>query len=204
MSHDTSWGRRRFLGNAAATVAAAKLGMVGSARAQSTIGNPARAMSGAPEPHALFGPLKQVDAGVLNVGYAEAGPANGPPVILLHGWPYDIHSFVEVSPLLAKEGFRVIVPHLRGYGTTRFLSGTTMRNGQQAAVALDIVALMDVLAIERARLAGFDWGARTANGVAALRPRSSSGRPLRRRGTSTTPRSTAARRRSTIPTMWPS
>jgi pimeloyl-ACP methyl ester carboxylesterase len=111
--------------------------------------NPTPATRGAPEPRAQFGPLKQVDAGVLNVGYAEAGPAKGPPVILLHGWPYDIHSFVEVSPLLAKEGFRVIVPYLRGYGTTHFLAGPTKRNGQQAALALDTVALMDALGIER-------------------------------------------------------
>ena len=170
MSDDTSCDRRRFVGNAVATLAAAKLGMVGSARAQATTTNPRRATPGGPEPRASFGPLKQVDAGVLNVGYAEAGPANGPPVILLHGWPYDIHSFVEVSPLLAQKGFRVIVPYVRGYGTTRFLSGATMRNGQQAAVALDTTLLMDALGIERAVLAGFDWGARTANCVAALWP----------------------------------
>jgi pimeloyl-ACP methyl ester carboxylesterase len=132
--------------------------------------NTTRATRGGAKPPASFGPLKQVDAGVLNVGYAEAGPANGPPVILLHGWPYDIHSFVEVSPLLAKAGFRVIIPYLRGYGTTHFLSGATKRNGQQAALALDTVALMEALGIERAVLAGFDWGARTANCVAALRP----------------------------------
>ena len=170
MSDDTSRGRRRFLGNAVATLAAAKLGMVAPAHAHSTITNPAGATRGGLGPHASFGQLKQVDAGVLNVGYAEAGPANGPPVILLHGWPYDIQSFVEVTPLLAKEGFRVIVPYLRGYGTTHFLSDATKRNGQQAAVALDTVALMDALGIERAVLAGFDWGARTANCVAALWP----------------------------------
>jgi pimeloyl-ACP methyl ester carboxylesterase len=117
-----------------------------------------------------FGVLKQVDAGVLSVGYAEAGPEDGQAVILLHGWPYDIHSFVEVSPLLAKEGFRVIVPYLRGYGTTHFLSSNTVRNGQQSVVALDAIALMDALKIDRAVLAGFDWGARTANCVAALWP----------------------------------
>jgi pimeloyl-ACP methyl ester carboxylesterase len=170
MSDETRRGRRRFLESVVATLAAAKLGLVGSANAQSTMTGSARTTPGGPQSRAAFAPLKQVDAGVLNVGYAEAGPANGPPVILLHGWPYDIHSFVEVSPLLAKAGFRVITPYLRGYGTTRFLSGATKRNGQQAALALDTIALMDALGIERAVLAGFDWGARTANCVAALRP----------------------------------
>jgi pimeloyl-ACP methyl ester carboxylesterase len=117
-----------------------------------------------------FRPLKQVDAGVLNVGYAEAGPADGPAVLLLHGWPYDIHSYVEVTPLLAAAGYRVVVPHLRGYGTTRFLSSATFRNGQQAALAVDTIALMDALKIEQAILAGYDWGARTANIIAALWP----------------------------------
>jgi pimeloyl-ACP methyl ester carboxylesterase len=117
-----------------------------------------------------FGPLKQVDAGRLNVGYAEAGPPDAPVVILLHGWPYDIHSFADVTPLLAARGYRVIVPFARGYGTTRFLSGGTPRNGQQAALAADVIALMDALGIETAILAGFDWGARSANVVAALWP----------------------------------
>jgi pimeloyl-ACP methyl ester carboxylesterase len=117
-----------------------------------------------------FGSLKQIDAGVLNVGYAEAGPTDGPAVILLHGWPYDIHSYVDVAPLLAEAGYRVIVPYLRGYGTTRFLSSETIRNGQQSVLALDIIALMDALKIEKAILAGFDWGARTANVIAALWP----------------------------------
>ncbi len=117
-----------------------------------------------------FGPLKQVDAGVLDVGYAEAGPADGPAVVLLHGWPYDIHSYVEVAPLLAAAGYRVLVPYLRGYGTTRFLSAATLRNGQQSALGVDVVALMDALGIDRAIVAGFDWGARTANIVAALWP----------------------------------
>jgi pimeloyl-ACP methyl ester carboxylesterase len=117
-----------------------------------------------------FGTLKQVDAGVLNVGYAEAGPADGPAVLLLHGWPYDIHSYVEVAPLLVAGGYRVVVPYLRGYGTTRFLSSGTFRNGQQSAPAVDTVALMDALGIEQAILGGFDWGARTANVVAALWP----------------------------------
>ena len=105
-----------------------------------------------------FGALKQVDAGLLSVGYAEAGPADGPAVLLLHGWPYDIHSFAEVTPVLASAGYRVIVPFVRGYGTTRFLSDGTVRNGQQAAVAVDVIALMDALGIQRAILAGFDWG----------------------------------------------
>ena len=117
-----------------------------------------------------FGSLKQIDAGVLNVGYAEAGPTDGPAVILLHGWPYDIHSYVDVAPLLAEAGYRAIVPYLRGYGTTRFLSSETLRNGQQSVLALDIIALMDALGIEKAILAGFDWGARTANVIAALWP----------------------------------
>ena len=117
-----------------------------------------------------FGPVEQIDAGVLKVGYAEVGPADGPPVILLHGWPYDIHTYVDVAPLLAAEGYRVIVPYLRGYGTTRFLSDATMRNAQQSALAADVVALMDALGIEAATIGGCDWGARTANIVAALWP----------------------------------
>ncbi len=117
-----------------------------------------------------FGALKQIHAGVLNVGYAEVGPTDRPAVILLHGWPYDIHSYGDVAPLLAKAGYHVIVPYLRGYGSTRFLSRETLRNGQQSALALDIIALMDALAIEKAIVAGYDWGARTANIVAALWP----------------------------------
>jgi pimeloyl-ACP methyl ester carboxylesterase len=122
------------------------------------------------ETSASLGPLKQIDAGLLSIGYAEAGPAEGPAVILLHGWPYDIHSYVAVAPLLAAQGYRVIIPYLRGYGTTRFLAKDTFRNGQQSVVAVDAVALMDALEIERAVLAGFDWGARTADIVAALWP----------------------------------
>jgi pimeloyl-ACP methyl ester carboxylesterase len=117
-----------------------------------------------------FGSLKQIDAGVLNVRYAEAGPTDGPAVILLHGWPYDIHSFLDVAPLLAEAGYRAIVPYLRGYGSTSFLSSETLRNGQQSVLALDIITLMDALGIEKAILAGFDWGARTANVIAALWP----------------------------------
>jgi len=159
------YDRRRFLGTAILTMAAAELAMSGYADAQSKTISPIR-----PGTNTSFAPLKQIDAGVLNVGYAEAGPANGPPVILLHGWPYDIYSFVDVAPLLASAGYRVIIPYVRGYGTTRFLSSATFRNGQPSAVALDLIALMDALKIEKATLAGFDWGARTANIVAALWP----------------------------------
>lgn len=119
---------------------------------------------------ASFGPLKQIDAGLLNVGYAEVGPANGRPVLLLHGWPYDIHSYIDVAPLLAAKGYRVIVPYLRGYGTTKFLSTDTLRNGQQSALALDVIALMNALKIDKAVIGGFDWGARTVNIMAALWP----------------------------------
>jgi len=119
---------------------------------------------------ASFGPVKQIEAGVLNTGYVEAGPADGPAVVLLHGWPYDIHSFADVTPALAAAGYRVIVPFVRGYGTTRFLSGGTPRNGQQAVLAADVIALMDGLEIEKAVLGGFDWGARSADVVAALWP----------------------------------
>jgi pimeloyl-ACP methyl ester carboxylesterase len=122
------------------------------------------------EAGASFAALKQIDAGLLNVGYVDAGPADGSPVILLHGWPYDIHSYVDVAQLLAGQGYRVIVPHLRGYGTTRFLSEETFRNGQQSVVAIDAIALMDALDIDKAIVAGFDWGARTADIVAALWP----------------------------------
>jgi pimeloyl-ACP methyl ester carboxylesterase len=117
-----------------------------------------------------FASLRQVNAGLLNVGYAEAGHPDGVPVVLLHGWPYDIHSFVDVAPLLASAGYRVIVPYLRGYGTTRFLSDATVRNGQPSTIAVDTIALMDALKIEKATFGAFDWGARTANIIAALWP----------------------------------
>ena len=123
-----------------------------------------------PPGRASFDSLKQINAGVLNVGYAEAGPANGRPVILLHGWPYDIHAYTDVAPLLAAKGYRVIIPYLRGYGTTRFLSDDTVRNGEQAAIAVDMIALMDALKIQKAIVGGFDWGARTAVIMAALWP----------------------------------
>jgi pimeloyl-ACP methyl ester carboxylesterase len=160
-------GRRRFFGTAAMAIAASQLGMIGPAAAQAA---GAKIPAIKPGTNTSFGPLKQIDAGVLNVGYAEAGPANGPPVILLHGWPYDIHTYVDVAPLLASAGYRVIVPYLRGYGTTRFLSSETVRNGQPSAIAADIVALMDALNIGKATIAGCDWGARTANIIAALWP----------------------------------
>jgi pimeloyl-ACP methyl ester carboxylesterase len=160
--------RRRFLGAAMMTIAGARFGAIDSRTAQSS-----QTKTSAPTPGVLdssFGALKQIDAGVLNVGYAEVGPTGGPPVVLLHGWPYDIHSYVDVAPVLASAGYRVIIPYLRGYGTTRFLSRDTLRNGQQASLASDVIALMDALAVDKAILAGFDWGARTANIVAALWP----------------------------------
>jgi pimeloyl-ACP methyl ester carboxylesterase len=160
--------RRRFIGGAAMTVAAAQLGMSASAEAQT--GAPTQLPAIKPGTNTSFVSLKKIDAGLLNVGYAEAGPVDGSPVVLLHGWPYDIYSFVDVAPLLASAGYRVIVPYLRGYGSTRFLSTETFRNGQPAVVALDITALMDSLKIEKATIGGFDWGARTADIVAALWP----------------------------------
>ena len=166
--------RRRFFGTAAVTtamtIAATQFGAIGAAQAQSGASKSKTMPAIKPGTNTSFAPLKQVNAGLLNVGYAEAGPADGPVALLLHGWPYDIYSFVDVAPLLASAGYRVIVPYLRGYGTTRFLSADTMRNGQQSVVALDIVALMDALKIQKAVIAGFDWGARTADIIAALWP----------------------------------
>jgi pimeloyl-ACP methyl ester carboxylesterase len=167
---DVDRDRRRFFGAAAATVAAAQLGMINAAEAQPGRTKPMQLPVIKPGTHTSFGPLKQIDAGLLNVGYAEVGRADGPAVVLLHGWPYDIHSFVDVVPLLASAGYRVIVPYLRGYGTTRFRSSDTVRNGEQAVVAIDVIALMDALKIEKATIGGFDWGARTADIVAALWP----------------------------------
>src|SRR5579862_3498397 len=166
-SEESSHLLRRLLRNGAIAFAVAAIVAIGSVKAQSSRG---RVPQIKPGTNTSFGPLKQIDAGLLNVGYVEAGPADGPAVILLHGWPYDIHSYVDVTPLLASAGYRVIVPYLRGYGTTHFLSSETFRNGQQSAVALDIVNLMDALKIERATIAGFDWGARTADIIAALWP----------------------------------
>jgi len=170
MCEETNYNRRRFLGVAAMGIAAAEFVTVGSADAQSGMKKPADLPTIKPGTNTSFGPLKQIDAGLLNIGYAEAGPANGSAVILLHGWPYDIHSYVDVVGLLVAKGYRTIVPYLRGYGTTRFLSDATLRNGQQGALALDVLALMDALGIEKAILAGYDWGARTADVVAALWP----------------------------------
>jgi pimeloyl-ACP methyl ester carboxylesterase len=162
--------RRRFFGAAALAVAAAEFGVSSPARAEAGKAKSTALRATKPGTHTSFASLKQVDAGLLNVGYAEAGPADGPAVILLHGWPYDIYSYVDVTPPLASAGYRVIVPYLRGYGTTRFLSSDTMRNGQQSVLAVDIIALMDALKIEKATIAGFDWGARTADIIAALWP----------------------------------
>ena len=173
MPEEINQNRRSFIGAAAMSIAAAQFGALSSASAETTMQSGTSASPGTTsgaKSTATFGPLKQIDAGLLNVGYAEAGPSTGPAVILLHGWPYDIHSFVEVAPLLAAAGYRVIVPYLRGYGTTSFLSSATMRNGEQAAVALDIIALMDALKIGKATIAGFDWGARTAAIIAAVWP----------------------------------
>ena len=165
MSEQIDNDRRRLLGAAVLTIAAAELAAISYADAQPRKINPIR-----PGTNTSFDSLKQIDAGLLNVGYAETGPANGPPVILLHGWPYDIYSYVDVAPLLASAGYHVVVPYLRGYGTTRFLSNDTFRNAQQAAVALDIIALMNALKIDKAVIGAFDWGARTANIIAALWP----------------------------------
>ena len=170
MSEDINHHRRRFFGIAASTIAAAQFGMIGSARAQAGMAKTKELPAIKPGTHTSFGPLKQIDAGVLNVGYAEAGPADGPVVFLLHGWPYDIHMYVDVAPALASAGYRVIVPYLRGYGATRFLATETPRNGQQSAIAVDTIALMDALKIDTAIMAGCDWGARTACIVAALWP----------------------------------
>ena len=170
MSTESKFGRRRFLGDALMTLGSAELIMIRFEKGHFTNQNFSTAMASKPEMNTSFEQVKQIDAGLLNVGYAEAGPANGPTVILLHGWPYDIHSFADVAPLLASAGYRVIIPHLRGYGTTKFLSDETFRNGQQSALALDIINLMDALRIKKAVIAGFDWGARTANIIAALWP----------------------------------
>jgi pimeloyl-ACP methyl ester carboxylesterase len=170
MVEEISHDRRRFLATTIMTIASAELGMIGSAAAQSSKTKPATVPAIKPGTNRSFGPLKQIDAGVLNIGYAEAGPTDAPPVILLHGWPYDIHSYVDVTPLLASTGYRVIVPYARGYGMTRFLSSETFRNGQPSALAVDMIAFMDALKIEKATLAGFDWGARTANIMAVLWP----------------------------------
>ena len=170
MPEETSYDRRRFLGAAAMTIAAAQLGGFGAAAAQAATSPGGATRTRRSATTASFGPVRQIRAGLLDVGYVEAGPSNGAPVMLLHGWPYDIHSFAEVTPVLASAGYRVIVPYLRGFGTTRFLSSDTFRNGQQSVVAVDIIALLDALKIQTAVVGGFDWGARTANIMAALWP----------------------------------
>jgi len=170
MCEDIDPDRRRFLAGAAITIAAVQLGMSGCANALSSDSSAAGGAKVKPERTMPFEPLKKINAGVLNVGYVDTGPADGPPVILLHGWPYDIYSYADAAPILASRGYRVIVPYLRGYGSTRFLSADTFRNGQPSALAHDVIDLMDALKIEKSVIAGFDWGARSANIVAALWP----------------------------------
>jgi pimeloyl-ACP methyl ester carboxylesterase len=168
MLDDTELGRRQFLGAAGVTLAAMHLRSTenrGPARPEELHMS---CSSGRPTP--WFDTVKQVDAGLLNVGYADVGPATGPVVLLLHGWPYDIQSYAEVAPLLAAKGYRVVVPYVRGYGTTRFRSSDTVRNGQQSALAVDAIDLMDALGVKQAIVAGFDWGSRTAGIMAALWP----------------------------------
>jgi len=162
--------RRRFVGAAAMTFAASQLDVAGLAKAQSPNAAGPRPQATTTGSGRSFPTLKQVNAGPLNVSYVEEGPADGPAVLLLHGWPYDIYSFIDVAPVLAAAGRRVIVPYLRGYGATRFLSSSTVRNGQPAALATDVIDLMDALKIRSATLAGFDWGGRSADIVAALWP----------------------------------
>ncbi|MFL5570642.1 MAG: alpha/beta fold hydrolase [Gemmatimonadaceae bacterium] len=164
MSDEMNTDRRRFLGTAMMAMAVGVMrdgGRGKTERLNAEVVTTSRTS---------FDSLKQIDAGVLNVGYAESGPSTGPAVVLLHGWPYDIHAFVDVAPLLAAKGYRVIVPYLRGYGTTRFLSDETVRNGEQAVIAADVIALMDALKIDKAVVGGFDWGSRTAAIMAALWP----------------------------------
>ena len=170
MAEEINRDRRRFLGSVAMMLAAVQFGMTDSAVAQSGKTKPRTVPAIKPGTNTLFGSLKQIDAGVLNVEYAEAGPISGPPVILLHGWPYDIFSYVDVAPPLASAGYRVLVPYLRGYGKTRFLSSDTFRNGQSSALAADTIAFMDALKVQKAILAGFDWGGRSADIIAALWP----------------------------------
>ena len=170
MSKEIIYNRRHFLNDAFMTFGAAELSMMGFDSKQFFNQNFMPASMNKPGINNSFDQIKQINTGVLNVGYAEAGPVDGPEVILLHGWPYDIYSFVDVTPLLAQAGYRVIIPYLRGYGTTQFLSDKTLRNGQQSVLAVDIINLMDALRIKKAIIAGFDWGARTANIMAALWP----------------------------------
>jgi pimeloyl-ACP methyl ester carboxylesterase len=170
MAEEINQRRRRLFGTAAISIAASQLGLMDLEAAQSGKITQSKVSALPPATNTSFASHKQVNAGLLNVGYAEDGPSGGPPVVLLHGWPYDIHSYVDVAPLLASKGYHVIVPYLRGYGTTRFLASDTFRNGQQSVVALDIIALMDTLKIQKPIIAGFDWGARTADIIAVLWP----------------------------------
>ncbi len=170
MAHVEAVDRRHLLGATALIAVGTELGIFHPARAETDGQLSLTASVSKPASSMAFGGLKQVEAGTLNVGFIDAGPSNGPAVILLHGWPYDIHSYADVTPLLTAAGFRVIVPYFRGYGSTRFLASETPRNGQQAALAADTLALMDALKLQHAIVAGYDWGARTANIVAALYP----------------------------------
>ncbi|WP_375415336.1 alpha/beta fold hydrolase [uncultured Bradyrhizobium sp.] len=170
MADEIDQQRRKLVGMAATTFAMGQFGLIGLANAEPKA-TAIKLQSAAAGSAVALGTLKHVDAGVLNIAYADVGPVDSPPVILLHGWPYDIHAFADVAPALVARGFRVIIPYLRGYGATRFLSDQTMRNGQQATFAVDVIALMDALKIDTAIFGGFDWGARAANIVAALWPR---------------------------------
>jgi len=170
MSNEINNRRRRFFGAAVVSVGAMEAILSGLVHAQSAEAGELPASASVATSSAAFTDIKQINAGTLNIGYAEVGPGNGPVVILLHGWPYDIQSYADVAPRLASAGHRVIIPYLRGYGTTRFLSSETVRNGQQSVVAVDIIALMDALKIQKAVIGGYDWGARTANIIAALWP----------------------------------
>jgi pimeloyl-ACP methyl ester carboxylesterase len=170
MSYAMDPERRRFFGAAAMALAATQLRVNTVGAAEGEMSEGPKAVPAKAAMNSSFASLKQINAGLLNVGYAEEGPSDGPAVVLLHGWPYDIHSYVDVAPLLASKGYHVIVPYLRGYGTTRFLAGDTFRNAQQSVVGLDIIALMDALKIQTATVAGFDWGARTADVMATLWP----------------------------------
>ena len=170
MPAENRYDRRQFLGAVAIGIAGAGVDMTHSEDVHFLTSTLRRETHSMAQTTTSFGPVKQIEAGLLDVGYVESGPANGRPVVLLHGWPYDIQSFAGVAPVLAAKGYRVIVPYLRGYGSTSFLSSATFRNGQPSALALDAIALLDALKIEKAIFAGFDWGARTGDIVAALWP----------------------------------
>ncbi len=170
MSKELKYDRRNFLVNSARSFVAAEFAMIGLVDLPTEKIQATNNIMSSNDANGLFSEIKQINAGVLNIGYVDEGPANGPVVILLHGWPYDINSFIDVTPLLVSKGYRVIVPYLRGYGTTQFLSNETLRNGQQSVLAVDTINLMDALKIDKAIIGGFDWGARTANIIAALWP----------------------------------